>query len=137
MLFWWCSRWNVSEQKKCLRKNADFDALFDTLNSTKLTPCRQLKTTKKPWNHAVSRLFLMAGAEGFEPSARGFGDRCSTNWAIPLYQRFSDLCVKNVPNNVPNFTEKSLTSIVLQFEGEYPLQIVRLIIAEANAFCQP
>ena len=27
----------------------------------------------------------MAGAEGFEPSARGFGDRCSTNWAIPLY----------------------------------------------------
>ena len=21
----------------------------------------------------------MAGAEGFEPSARGFGDRCSTN----------------------------------------------------------
>ena len=27
----------------------------------------------------------LAGAEGFEPSARGFGDRCSTNWAIPLY----------------------------------------------------
>lgn len=26
----------------------------------------------------------MAGAEGLEPSARGFGDRCSTNWAIPL-----------------------------------------------------
>ena len=26
----------------------------------------------------------VAGAEGFEPSARGFGDRCSTNWAIPL-----------------------------------------------------
>ncbi len=23
--------------------------------------------------------FLLAGAEGFEPSARGFGDRCSTN----------------------------------------------------------
>jgi hypothetical protein len=22
---------------------------------------------------------LLAGAEGFEPSARGFGDRCSTN----------------------------------------------------------
>ena len=27
----------------------------------------------------------MAGAEGLEPSARGFGDRCSINWAIPLY----------------------------------------------------
>jgi hypothetical protein len=25
------------------------------------------------------RLINMAGAEGFEPSARGFGDRCSTN----------------------------------------------------------
>ena len=29
-------------------------------------------------------LFVLAGAEGLEPSARGFGDRCSTNWAIPL-----------------------------------------------------
>ena len=27
---------------------------------------------------------FLAGAEGLEPSARGFGDRCSTNWAIPL-----------------------------------------------------
>ena len=26
----------------------------------------------------------LAGAEGFEPSARGFGDRCSTSCAIPL-----------------------------------------------------
>ena len=24
-------------------------------------------------------LFVLAGAEGLEPSARGFGDRCSTN----------------------------------------------------------
>jgi len=24
-------------------------------------------------------LFFLAGAEGLEPSARGFGDRCSTN----------------------------------------------------------
>ena len=29
----------------------------------------------------------MAGAEGLEPSARGFGDHCSTNWAIPLFPR--------------------------------------------------
>ena len=29
----------------------------------------------------------MAGAEGLEPSARGFGDRCSTNWAIPLNKK--------------------------------------------------
>ena len=26
----------------------------------------------------------LAGAVGFEPTARGFGDHCSTNWAIPL-----------------------------------------------------
>ena len=28
--------------------------------------------------------YYLAGAEGFEPSALGFGDRCSTSWAIPL-----------------------------------------------------
>ena len=27
----------------------------------------------------VDRISGMAGAEGLEPSARGFGDRCSTN----------------------------------------------------------
>lgn len=27
----------------------------------------------------------MAGTEGFEPSTRGFGDRCSINWAMSLY----------------------------------------------------
>ena len=35
----------------------------------------------------------MAGAEGLEPSARGFGDRCSTNCAIPLYFYFFDACI--------------------------------------------
>ena len=33
--------------------------------------------TKKRHREDVS--FCLAGAEGFEPSARGFGDRCSTN----------------------------------------------------------
>ena len=28
---------------------------------------------------AIASVFLVAGAEGLEPSARGFGDRCSTN----------------------------------------------------------
>ena len=28
---------------------------------------------------ALFQGFLVAGAEGLEPSARGFGDRCSTN----------------------------------------------------------
>ena len=34
--------------------------------------------------HLSVTVFALAGAEGLEPSARGFGDRCSTNWAIPL-----------------------------------------------------
>ena len=34
--------------------------------------------------HLSVTVFDLAGAEGLEPSARGFGDRCSTNWAIPL-----------------------------------------------------
>ena len=29
--------------------------------------------------HCASNKLFLAGAEGFEPSARGFGDRCSTN----------------------------------------------------------
>ena len=42
--------------------------------------------TNEKEKRAVKRLFFfLAGAEGLEPSARGFGDRCSTNWAIPLY----------------------------------------------------
>ena len=29
---------------------------------------------------------LLAGVEGIEPSAYGFGDRRSTSWAKPLYE---------------------------------------------------
>ena len=35
---------------------------------------------------AKAMSFVLAGAEGIEPSALGFGDRCSTSWAIPLYK---------------------------------------------------
>ena len=35
-----------------------------------------LKQNKKDTRRC---LFVLAGAEGLEPSARGFGDRCSTN----------------------------------------------------------
>ena len=36
--------------------------------------------TNEKEKRAVKRLFFfLAGAEGLEPSARGFGDRCSTN----------------------------------------------------------
>ena len=36
---------------------------------------------------------FLAGAEGLEPSARGFGDRCSTNWAIPLCEILLDYSI--------------------------------------------
>ena len=35
-------------------------------------------------NLRFSTLFYLAGVQGLEPWARGFGDRCSTNWATPL-----------------------------------------------------
>ena len=40
---------------------------------------RKNKTPENGLFKPFSGVFLMAGAEGFEPSARGFGDRCSTN----------------------------------------------------------
>ena len=39
---------------------------------------RLVKNREKPVTIEVTG-FCMAGAEGLEPSARGFGDRCSTN----------------------------------------------------------
>ena len=44
---------------------------FACLGSSIFSQCRK----KRP----QLRSFFMAGAEGLEPSARGFGDRCSTN----------------------------------------------------------
>ena len=44
--------------------------------------CRVFKpiyTNEKEKAPTESVLFFLAGAEGLEPSARGFGDRCSTN----------------------------------------------------------
>ncbi len=42
-------------------------------------PSEKNKKCAKPCNHAGLTHFSLAGAEGLEPSARGFGDRCSTN----------------------------------------------------------
>ena len=41
-------------------------------------PLQRSEKNKKPLtSNEISG--LLAGVEGFEPSARGFGDRCSTN----------------------------------------------------------
>ena len=37
------------------------------------------KDSKKALKPSSFKAFCVAGAEGLEPSARGFGDRCSTN----------------------------------------------------------
>ena len=47
----------------------------------KILPTKRLDIAEKSTR---SRAFFMAGEEGFEPSAYGFGDRRSTSWAIPL-----------------------------------------------------
>ena len=44
-----------------------------------MTAIFEKKKSPKALINKASRDFLMAGAEGLEPSARGFGDHCSTN----------------------------------------------------------
>ena len=44
-------------------------------------PLLFLSIAKAPWNTVICGFqgaLALAGAEGIEPSARGFGDRCST-----------------------------------------------------------
>ena len=55
-----------------------------TVKIMQIFPTSDLKNldSKKPVNRCVIRVYgliNLAGAEGLEPSARGFGDRCSTN----------------------------------------------------------
>ena len=45
------------------------------------------RTTNKKSRTPEGVRLTLAGVEGFEPSARGFGDRCSTNWAMPLCKK--------------------------------------------------
>ena len=47
------------------------------LCATYMRPLRRSKKQKAAYLKRDKR--LLAGVEGFEPSARGFGDRCSTN----------------------------------------------------------
>ena len=47
------------------------------LRATYMRPLRRSKKQKATYLKRDKR--LLAGVEGFEPSARGFGDRCSTN----------------------------------------------------------
>ena len=45
------------------------------------------KKAKTRKNQGFMRVFCLAGALGLEPRTNGFGDRDSTNWAIPLYAK--------------------------------------------------
>ena len=47
------------------------------LRAAYMRPLRRSKKQKAAYLKRDKR--LLAGVEGFEPSARGFGDRCSTN----------------------------------------------------------
>ena len=48
-------------------------------NAAKQTVRRSRKRKEKALKPSGFKASPMAGAEGLEPSARGFGDRCSTN----------------------------------------------------------
>ena len=57
----------------------EIDARFEHQNAAKQTERRAGKIQEKRLKPAWLSRFSLAGAEGLEPSARGFGDRCSTN----------------------------------------------------------
>ena len=50
-----------------------------SVNSGNSDRAPYIKLYQKNGLNAVFKPFVLAGAEGLEPSARGFGDRCSTN----------------------------------------------------------
>ena len=67
-------------------------------------PLLFLSIAKAPWNTVICGFqgaFALAGAEGIEPSTRGFGDRCSTGWALPLYFVFGCLDHSAAKRKVP------------------------------------
>ncbi len=44
-----------------------------------MTAIFEIKKSPETLINKASRDLVLAGAEGLEPSARGFGDHCSTN----------------------------------------------------------
>ena len=56
--------------KKTVRRS------FINMGNTSKIAVKQHKQRKKA---PIFSVLFLAGAEGLEPSARGFGDRCSTN----------------------------------------------------------
>ena len=59
----------------------------ETLNASCFTSCINLI------GFFIFIYLVLAGAEGLEPSASGFGDRRSTNWATLLYRVYSIILV--------------------------------------------
>ena len=57
----------------------EIDASFEHQFAAKQTVRCPQKRKEKALKPSDFKAFPMAGAEGLEPSARGFGDRCSTN----------------------------------------------------------
>ena len=51
-----------------------------------------------------SAISALAGARGLEPRTFGFGDRCSTNWAIPLYKNICTRSPDSPSETIPHPT---------------------------------
>ena len=62
-----------------LSNRCEIDAQIEHKNAVKQTECRMFLDREKALKPRCFKAFRVAGAEGLEPSARGFGDRCSTN----------------------------------------------------------
>ena len=61
-------------------KNVEFFVAFET--TTKTTTNKKIapgELTPRATKTLILFYFIMAGVEGLEPPAPGFGDRCSTN----------------------------------------------------------
>ena len=67
--------------------NVSFQVGQVTLKASCLTSCINLI------GFLIIYKLKLAGAEGLEPSASGFGDRRSTNWATLLYRAYSIILV--------------------------------------------
>ena len=57
----------------------EISPIIEHQNAAKQTVRRPQKSEEKAPKPSGFKAFPVAGAEGLEPSARGFGDRCSTN----------------------------------------------------------
>ena len=116
--FWWCTDDAADEIVLSVCRRMGNRPCFYVLQcgKTDRTPLSK-KNKEKALKPSGFKAFPVAGAEGFEPSARGFGDRCSTTWAMPLKIKYPHIIsvlarFVNIKNNIFWFFAKTVCYIV-------------------------